>query len=840
MNETAVRPKRGLLFVLIFLSGFAALVYEVLWLKELGLLFGNTAHAAATTLAVFFLGLAAGGRFFGGRASSIAKPLRVYGLLEFGIAASALLYFLLSPAFLLVYRTMYGSAGGGLVLTTLVKAVLAAGLLFLPAFFMGGTFPLMGQHLIRRRSELGSAGSLLYLVNTGGAALGAFVAGFFLPVLFGFRNSYLLAVTVNLAVGGAALWWARPREAGSPAAEEDRGVGVDGPVPGPLGSPGRIGALAFASGALTLGLEVLWTRMFAQVLHNSVYSFSAILVVFLLSLTLGSALANRLCRLRASPSRVLFLLLLLCGVTVGATPFLFVRWTNGLENLTVRGGLGAYVTAVFRLVFAVILLPGVLVGCLFPYLLKISEGIREGAGRTIGRLAAINGVGGIVGSLAAGFLALEWLGLWGAIQGAAIAYALLLPLTGGRSALADLGRRGLVAAGAAVVLVFADAGRLPVIRIDAAKGERLLEEWEGPHGTVAVIERGRDRKIKVDNHYALGGLEAYPAERRQAQIPLFLHPRAESVFFLGMGTGITAGAAFDFPVRRVVTCELIPEVVVAARRYFREYGPGLFDDARSTIVVEDGRHFLAATSESFDLIVSDLFIPWHAGAGTLYSRDHFRIARDRLAEGGLFVQWLPLFQLSRAEFDIIARTMLDVFPEVTLWRGDLFALAPTIGLVGRNRVAPIETEHIRRNLARVMPVHPSDRVTESDIMPYVLYAGNLGASRRLVEGKRINRDDRPVIEYLAPMTKRRVASGEAEFLTGLLLVGLFDDLFGETPPEEDPHLSRLTAGQRKYVRAGLDLYRAGALAEAGRREEASAAYRKFLEVIPFDIMPGLK
>ena len=230
----------------------------------------------------------------------------------------------------------------------------------------------------------------------------------------------------------------------------------------------------------------------------------------------------------------------------------------------------------------------------------------------------------------------------------------------------------------------------------------LIEAWEGRHGTVAVIENGPDRFIKLDSHYSLGGIAAYDSEQGQARIPLFVVPPPASVFFLGMGTGITAGGALDFPVQSVVTCELVPEVVTAARRHFADHTNGLFTDPRSRIVVEDGRHFLAATGQSFDLIISDLFVPWHAGTGSLYTREHFGICRDRLASGGHFVLWVPVQLLSRAEFDILARTVLEVFPHVTAWRGEFVPQWPTLGLVcsvGPQRADPTA---VRRNLAHVI------------------------------------------------------------------------------------------------------------------------------------------
>ncbi len=828
-----------ILYVLFFLSGAAALVYEVLWLKELGLLFGNTAYAASTTLAVFFLGMAVGAQVLGRRAAQLARPLLTYGLLEIGIALAALLYFALTPLFGWIYGGLYPHLGQNLALMTLVKLVLAVGLLFPPAFLMGGTLPVMGQHLIRRRSDLGRTGTLLYLVNTTGAATGALLAGFVLPARLGFRDSYLVAIALSLLVGVAAWLLDRSAGAAATAAEEPEEPAAPDLAANSL-DPGAIRAVAFLSGFLVLGLEVVWTRMLAQVLHNSVYSFTAILVTFLVALACGSAIANLLSR-RAGlrPRRVLAVLGAACWLLIAASTLVLDAWTGGLGELAGGGGWGGYVGRVFLLAVVVMLPPGILAGTIYPYLLKVSEATARGAGRTIGNLAAVNSVGGILGSLAAGFVLLPVAGLWSSVDVLAGGYLLLggVALAGRAAGVVWPRAAGAAAVGTAVlVLAVPD---LPVARVDAAGGEVLVEAWEGRHGTVAVVDRGPDRYIKLDSGYSLGGVAAFDSEQGQARIPLFVVPPPESVFFLGMGTGITAGGALAFPVQRLVTCELVPEVVTAARKHFADYTNGLFSDPRSRIVVEDGRHHLAATRESFDLIISDLFVPWHAGTGSLYTREHFEICRARLTEGGHFVLWVPAQLLSRAEFDVLARTVLEVFPEVTVWRGEFVPEWPTLGLICSEGPRRLDPAQARRNVAQVVVDRAPERVTDADVLPWVLYAGNLGTSAPLFAHAAVNTDDRPIIEYGSPRTQQQALSSRAAWLRGDELVGLLDDLAAATPPARDPFLAGCGAEQLAYVHGGQLLHKVGTHLSAGRTREAAALYRQFLALIPFDIFPGL-
>jgi spermidine synthase len=832
--------KNFIVLFLFFLSGLTALVYEVLWLKELGLLFGNTAYAAATTLVVFFLGISFGGYFWGKYASRLKNPLRWYGILEIAIAFSALLYFLLLDLYFLIYPFLFSTTGEKFLPFIIVKFILSLGLLFLPAFFMGGTFPVLGQYLILGANQLGKRGSLLYACNTGGAALGVFLAGFYLPPILGFNRSYLLAIAINILIGIVSYLISIGEErrivtVESNSADNETRKELDLTI-----NPRLIWSLAFLSGFVAMSLEVLWTRMFAQVVHNSVYSFSAILIIFLIALTLGAIVANLLSRLKMNPLIILNALLILSGLMVGISSLVFYRLTDGLVNIYSNKGWAAYTLSIFTHAAIVILIPGIFLGSVYPFLLKVSQWIFQGSGKTIGRLAAINAFGGIMGAVGAGFFFLNFLGLWTSIKLMAILYFIAAIFIVDRLHLKRLALRSVPAIGLVLLISFLYSSNLPLVKLNPKMRENLVEVWEGSHGVVAVVKQGQDLKIKVDNYYALGGVSASHQEQNQAHIPLFIHPDPGSVFFLGMGTGITAGASLSFPVQKVITCELIPEVVIAADKYYRHFNNRIFDDPRSKIVIEDGRNFLMGSREKFDVIISDLFIPWHAGTGTLYSREHFALTKYRLKEGGLFVQWMPLFQVSKKEFMIVVRTMLEVFPQVTLWRGDFISDWPTVALIGQSEGTPLNTENIRRNVKHIIKNRPSDRITDVDVVPYVLYSGNLTEVKHLFENYPMNSDNYPLIEFLSPRTQQEQESKRVSSFASIQLVDFFDQLFSLTPPEADPYLENLTDEQIGYVYAGLYLHEVRVYKEAGRLKEARAIYKKFLSLIPMDIYPELK
>jgi len=818
---------RPALYVLFFFSGLAALVFEVLWLRDLGLLFGNTAYATATTLSVFFLGLAAGGYVWGLGAPSLRDPLRTYAALELAVALSSLLYLGLLTVYRVIYEPVIDAVGHG-ALFRLVKLLLAAGMLFPPAFFMGGTFPVLAEHLVRRRKRAGWTGSLLYASNTVGAAIGALLAGFYLPRAMGIGASYRIGIATAAGVALAAYLIAvierrRGTPRATPAVEARRQVVVTHPQLGVRLTT----SVAFLSGFATLGLQVLWTRLLAQVLNNSVYAFAAILVTFLAALAAGAVLAYVIARAGADPPRALAALCGLASLTVLLSPLVFVHLTQGLSY--VGGGVAwpAYVRAVFTAAAVLMLVPGILVGSVLPFLFRVTESTDSSVGPFLGRLVAANSIGAIIGSLTAGFVLLDAVGLWTSVAAMSSIYLgvagyIVLRRRTSAPAIAGTGALGLS--------VLATALASTVVALPAARlrgTERLEQVWEGSGGTVSVIRDGGNLIMRVNNNYTLGDTRSLGVERMQAHLPLLLHPRPRAVFFLGLGTGITVGAALDHSVQRVVAAELIPDVIAAAREYFAPYTNGAFRDPRVVLLAEDGRSYLAGTREPFDVIVGDLFTPWHAGTGSLYTAEHFRTVRSRLRPGGIFAQWLPLSQLSAADFLTVAHTMASVFPQVTLWRADFSPSGPIVALIARADEAPLEHAALARNVA-ALTSSGADARPVGEHMAGLFYAGNLTRGGAVLRGYPINTDDRPLIEFRAPRTESDTASR----LTGARLARFYDRLLKLVPPERDPLLRALPQREREYVSAGLGFYKYHVFAAAGQRDSAYRYLADFLEVVP--------
>jgi len=829
------------LFLLVFLSGFSALVYQILWMKQLGLLFGSTSHAAGVTLAAFFAGLAAGSWFWGRHSTRSRVPLRVYAGLESGIIVAALPYFVVIQIYHMVYPHFYQGMHAGAWLLV-VKFLLAVFLIFPPAFCMGGTIPVIAQHAIRNPLRFGSMSALLYGINTFGATLGALLAGFFMPLWFGFRTTYFIALGITAVVAAMALLASR-KPGAELAGDDGESSGPEAVMPSGDVSVGRayLWVICFFSGFGVLALEVLWTRMFALILENSVYTFAAILVVVLACLAGGSLISSFLARRNWQPHLVLAGLLVLSGISIALTPGAFMSLTDSFQFQSVRAKWSDFVLLVFRKCALIIGPPALVLGAVFPYLMKVEERHAKHPGATLGRLAMINTVGAILGSLACAFLFLQFFGMWRTMQVIGLLYFLMALCMPGLRGRCGMMVKATGAAAAILWLTVLNPGNLPPTGVLASRAKDVtIKAWQGSDFTVSVVEGDEGLSIRINSDYGLGSTSGRVRQAMQGEIPLMLNPDIRSIFFLGMGTGMSAGAVLTerFPnVERVIVCELSPHVITAAREFMTDVDGedltnGLFTDPRVTVLAEDGRHFLTASRQTFDMINSDLFIPSQAGTGNLYSREHFEAVKQRLNPGGLFVQWLPTYQLTSYDFHVIGRTMLEVFEEVSLWRCDFAPFNEVVAFVGHRGGMPLPASGIDDSAVRKAFAFGNDHDTiERTLNPQtalLYYAGNVSAARHLFADYPVNTDDRPIIEYMAPRSFRNEDQDQIPWFVGPFLLRFIHDLQEICPPDEDPLLIHRTPANRRLPLAGSAFHETRLWAYFNNEPEAERNWMKFI------------
>ncbi len=777
-----------MLVALFFASGALALVYQVLWQRQLALLFGSGSAATAAVLAAFLAGLGLGSAWIGRLAPRCRRPLLAYAGLELviGLAALAVPWTLsaLEPAFPWLEQRLHDNHAALLA----AKSAVAFLALAVPTIAMGATLPMLAQGLDHGRRRFGLTAGRFYVANTAGAAVGALAVPFALLPFLGLRQTLLLGALAN-AVVAAIAWHLDQRNPRSPSpAIATPSATPAPPTPTPHPSPVIRGllALGFTSGAATFALQVLWNRAFAQVHENSLHAFAIIAATFILALAAGGQFARATLRRGAEPRRLLARAWMAAGLITLVSPWAFVAATGHLAYLGTADG-GSPPARLFALAALLLLLPIALLGTGLPALMEAAG--RESAappGPLLGRLLGVNIAGCVTGALLAGFILPSWPGLWGSMILAGAAVSITAGLTRATTtpppAPTPSRRRrqtqapprpaspapAVAAWTLAGLLAFIAARDLPRVRVSPPNQERLLDLREGPHGIVAVTERPGSRRLKLNNHYALGGSHALGDQRMQSHIPLLLHPSPRRVGHLGLGTGLSASGMLFHPVTSAEVVELVPEVIASARNHFTDGSAGLFTDPRVRIIHGDARLHLRTRPEPYDVLIGDLVVPWRPGESSLFTLEHFQAARDALRPDGLFCLWLPMFQLSETETRIVLRTFLAVFPNAALWRADFSPDRPAIGLVGSTKPFHPNPATVRARLAESRP----DPANPQLAVPFGFWMGFLGTLEPTdldPSEPRRHTEDRPWLELLGARTHRANADRQPGTFTGRTL-----------------------------------------------------------------------
>ncbi len=730
--------------VLFFLGGVSALVYEVLWMRNFRLVFGSSTQAAAAVLAAYFAGMALG-NLIGARLSRLSRPIRVYGCAEIAVGLLALLVGPWLALFDQLYAQLYAWAGAQPWLLTAARLLLAAVAIGPPTMAMGATLPLLTRALVIHTDHVARRTGYLYAVNIVGATSGALLASFWLPVWLGVQQSLLLAVGISIVIGGVAVLL---RTADDAAAEQGAAAVASAIADTSRPTSALVLLCVALSGFGTMSLEVLYLRMLSQTSEGSVYSVGLMLAIFLLSLAAASFwVARRLDR--TDPWRFVGWTQAAGIVAILASPWVY-RLALMLTPVVVANTVTAHLLLLGAASAAALGLPVLLTGVVLPTMWKVAIRSAGTSGASVGALTGVNTLGGVAGALIGGFVLLPWLGLDGGILLVATLYGLLAVVafwcgfTGFR-------RWASGAICVAIVSAWFTSGLWRSTRQPLAEGQSLVTYRDSESASVAVVQsRDGHRTLKLNHLYTLGSSAAAEREVRQGRLPLLLHPRPKRVALIGVATGMTTSAVLDFPVRRAVGIELVPDVIDTLA-YFKRWNRSVFNDTRVHLVAEDGRNHLLGTREQFDVVISDLFIPWHAGTGDLYTVEHFKVVQRRLAPGGIFAQWLPGYQLTVEEARTIAASMLQVFPAVTLWRNDFHAEQPIFVLVGYRDGLAMDAAAVRANCARLASSGgPPDVFLLSAAGVEMLYVSGDAALREWARGAVLNTDDRPYIEYATP------------------------------------------------------------------------------------------
>jgi spermidine synthase len=646
----------ALVTLLFFVSGMVALAYEVVWVRALGLVVGNSLWAAVAVVAAYMGGMAAGAALVARFVGRLRRHLRLYGVAE---AVAALAALGTGPALGMLQRVAarFGPeplTGWGLPL--LARFVLAWAFLALPTVAMGATLPLLVAR-IGVGTALAWRVGRLYAANTFGAVAGVVLAGFVTLPEVGERGTLAAFASLGLLVALLA-WFAEGRV---PAATMF--AAAEAPTR-------RHAWLLFPVffGFVALACELVWTRVLLLHLGSRVYAFALVLAVYLAGVAGGSALARWL---TARPRRTLAICQILLGVFLGLQIPLLANFGDVLGWIAVHAHLRGFggLQVGLALAVGVLLLPSTLAfGASFPLSVAAYPSAKPEAARA-GAVAAANTAGAIAGTVLGPLVLVPLVGSQG----------LILAL-GAVSALAGVAlgsSRSVRAAGAAVAAaLLITAALIPagiVLHGAAVVADGTIETLRESASATVVVRRIQDirgswRSLELNGVNVAGtSPELRAIQRLQGHLPLMLHLRPEKVLHIGFGSGGTASAVAQHRVRQIAIAEISPEVLAVSDQVFGEINRGVLRDPRVRVLLNDGRNVLLASRECYDVILSDSIHPVYAGNSTLYTREYFELCRKHLCRGGVVSMWLPLYSLTVESYLGIVRAFWEVFPSTCIW-----------------------------------------------------------------------------------------------------------------------------------------------------------------------------
>ncbi|MFG0318995.1 MAG: fused MFS/spermidine synthase [Planctomycetota bacterium JB042] len=819
MRDDGRLPK--MLLLLAFVSGAVALVYEVVFFRSLGLLFGVAVYAVTAVVCAFLGGLGLGAAV-GGRLLARRSPLVTYAALEIGVA----LFGYVAPfLFRRLTDAVVPPPGERPSFVTFGLSFLV---LLVPTTLMGATFPVLGRAVAAGGRDTARRVGWLYGVNTFGAVAGALLAAWvFLPRLGLLGTTHLAAgANVTLAVLALVLWVRAPavEDRPRPRSTED-GSGDRAPIP-----PGLLIGVAGA-GFVALGVQVLGTRLLISLLGGTVHSFAAVLATFLLGLAIGGAAFGGWLARRPSPAAALARAVMLLGAGVGVGMILLrLRLTEdpfaGPLNMETpawaRTPFGYFRLAV-ELSAAALLPACVVSGAILPAAARTLRGL--GVARGLGTLYGLNTVGAVVGTLLAGLVMLPLLGLRGgmiALGGLALAFA-AFPFVTAR-------RAGERLDGAKTALAFASTvGALALgLRTeppaDGDDFERIFHtESANSSVTVGVVhEDGESEPVRCLFVNGKSVATSVFIDRRLQLLlgflPTFLHEDPRRIVSVALGTGMSSGA-LAMSGAEVDVVELSRGVIEACPRFDRWTG-AVLERENVDVIHDDGRAFLRRTDRTYDILSTDPIHPWVAGSAYLFTVEYYRLARSRLREGGIVSQWIPLYQLSTEDIAGITRSFTEVFPHVSAW-----VTGYDMILLGSDRELRLEPGRVRERMAapEVRALLAEIGVAEPADVLGTWFAGNRTLEALADEARGPITDDRPWIEFTAP---RSVFGGFANDVIRRLA----------TADEPPPIAEGTWAVDREAILAARERLRSAALEfvatveRTGRYGQARHDYTRVLRV----------
>ncbi len=770
-----MRHIKPIVWLIFILSGASGLIYEVIWMRQLTLIFGSTVFATTTVLTAFMAGLALGSFYFGRKIDeSEQSPLRLYALLEVGIGVFCLVWPLILAALGALYVLIHRNVTSEFYTLSLIRFVLTFGVLLIPSTLMGGTLPVLTRFFVQRLEQLGANVGILYALNTFGAVIGCVATGFLLIERLGIQQTLFVGIAINFVVAGVAVLLTRASGQAAPTGnlkrvhkngdigDTERDIVHSETLIERLANDKKLVLWAIGiSGFCALAYEVLWTRILVFFLGSTTYAFATMLAAFLFGIALGSLLFARWVDKLSSRAMSIF------GIIQLGIGFFALLLMPAFEELygmsrAFQSTFGGGRFWAFFSCFLVMSVPTFLMGASFPLVTKIYTGSAAQLGRSIGNVYAVNTVGSILGSFCAGFVFIPLLGIRPSILlmvalNTGIGCLLLFLPVGAVSNRAP-GRAFLQGAGIAMPILNVGLAVILLLTVNQPlflksaifktqrPGDTLVDYNEEVDATVTTLkdDEGVYRLYVDTNQAADASRWDSPSHRVIAHLPLLLHPRPKRALVVGFGMGLTSHSITQHGVR-VDAVELSSGVIAAAQKHFTHVNGNVFDNPLFNYRLNDGRNHILMTQAKYDMISTGIIHPLvSAGSSNIYTADFYRLCKRVLTADGIMCQWVPLHRLPEAHYKMIVRTFIEVFPHTTLW----YKYTPDfVILIGTQEPLTIDYKNFieRARIASISEGLAADDLDGMSLLDSFMMGP--GAVREYASTGPVHTDNRPRLEF---------------------------------------------------------------------------------------------
>lgn len=772
----------NIFYLFFFISGATALVYEVIWARILQLTFGSTVYAITTVLTAFMAGLAIGSYYMGKFAEKRLYPLLIYGLLEFGIGAYALLAPLLLELTDSLYLMYYHKIWQQQQILFVARFFHSFIVLIIPTIFMGATLPVLSKYFIASYERFGKVISLLYAVNTFGAMAGTAFVGFYALPAMGMILTNRIAGSCNMAIGIISLLIFRlqkhktdeklaPKIEGTKIESVSiKETGLHTEAAQPKNVIRYIKILLLVSGYAAMAYEILWTRTLELFINSTTYSFSIILVTYLLGIALGSLLNGIVFKKRTNKVIHLSLLQLIIGISVFISFPLFTLIPRFVLLVWQTAPGSYFINTIAQAICSLIimLIPTICMGMTFPIATEIYSRYRRKVSQDVGTAYAYTTWGNILGSFITGVFMISLLGIQNNLKICILMNILLagtgflifqkeslkLAYTMGAISLLVLIMVPIYPAWNPYILdsgvfIYQQRYQQTPLFNELARDWQIIYYKEGLNALITIRSTGDEILMRTNGKTDASTNELdMRSQLLAAYLPMMVKPEAKKLLVIGLGSGITAGTIAQLPELEFMDCIEIEKAVVESAKFFELYNKNILNNPKVHIYIEDGKSFLKSTEEKYDIISVHLSNPWIAGIANLFTSDAYSLMKSKLNDDGIVLQWFHTYRVSPNLLQMVIRTFAKVFPHFQMW-----SEGPSIFLIGSNKPIP----HFKEAFKNF--VDSSDAV-KKDLRTYFgiedarsFIAFFISENERLKEfvgNGAVNTDDKPLLEFELP------------------------------------------------------------------------------------------